>query len=374
MGSRSNINKIKIILGILLLGSAIVMSILNAKNPKGIDVVSWDNYYNENNIVFFYGNPLDEDLKRLDSIYKVNELVKGETFEIDKVLKTVDILDNIVECDDVKETEFRSGYKILLEKGESKKVSKRDMAIIERDLLAAAGLNSRIGIFRRDNAQFVKNPEYYVVEYWSTQYNKWIMIDFFDRGYFLEGDNKLSSVEVLTKDLKRIAYLGKSSQKDYKNKIKEYLNSYSLPIDNTTSVSKSNSYITYVKDNNSVEIKLENKFLPPTIFTEELKLFEKSPFDKQIATDEKAYIILGKSSSKSNENSYSSKDKNAIRLVVGGFKDDKIMDKYYLNINDSGYEEVNRYKEIDLNQGVTKIDLSLDGINKTSSIVIDKGK
>lgn len=374
MGSRSNINKIKIILGILLLASAIVMSIMNAKTLKGIDVVSWDNYYNENNIVFFYENPLDEDLKILDSTYKVNELVKGETSEIDKVLKTVDILNSIVECDDVKETESRSGYKILLEKGKSKKVSKRDMAIIERDLLATTGLNARIGIFRRHNAQFVKNPEYYVVEYWSSKYNKWIMIDFLDRGYFLEGDNKLSAVEVLTKDIKRIAYLGKNSQKDYKNEIKEYLNSYSLPIDNTTSASKSNSYITYVKDNNSVEIKLENKFLPPTIFTEELKLFEKSPFDKQIATDEKAYIILGKSSGKSNENSHSSKDENAIRLVVGGFKDDKIMEKYYLNINDSGYEEVNRYKEIDLNQGITKIELSLDGINKISSIVIDKGK
>ena len=370
MLNKSNINKIKIVTGIILLGIGITLSIMNFKTSKGINIESWDNYYNENNIVFFYENSLNENLKMLDSTYKVNEIVNKETSEIDKVLKTVDIINSIVECDDVRETEFNSGYEILLEKGQGKKVSQRDMAIIERDMLTTIGINARVGIFRKSNAQFAKNPEDYVVEYWSTKYNKWIMIDFIDKGYFLEGNNKLSSIEVLTKDIKKIAYLGKSSQKDYKNKIKYYLNSYSLPIDNTMFGSKSNSYITYVKDNKSVEIKLENRFLPPTIFTEKLELFEKSPFDKQVGTDEKAYIILAKS----NDTNDSSKDSNTIKLVIGGFKDDKIMDTYYLNINDSGYEEVNKYKEIELDKGVTKIELSLDRTNTVSSVVINKGK
>lgn len=374
MVKKSNVNKMKIVLGIILLSCAIILSIMNAKTQKGVKVMRWENYYNENNIVFFYGNSLNEDLKILDSTYKVNELVNKETSEIDKVLKTVDILNSIVEYDDVKETEFNSGYEILLDKAESKKVSQKDMAIIERDLLTIIGFNARTGIFRKDNAQFAKNPEYYVAEYWSTKYNKWIMIDFLDKGYFLEGDNKLSSVEVLTKDIRKISYLGKSSQKDYKSKIKEYLNTYSLPIDNTTFVTKSNSYVTYVKDKNSIELKLKNKFLPPTIFTEELRLFEKSPFDKQVGSDERAYIILAKSSSKSEKSSDTPKDKSSVKLVIGGFRDDKIMDTYYLNINDSGYEQINKYKEIELSEGVTKIELSLDGTNTVSSVVINKGK
>lgn len=374
MVSRSNLNKIKIILGILLLGSAIVMSIMNHKTPKGINIISWDNYYNENNIVFFYENSLNKNLKMLDLTYKVNELTREETSEINKVLRTIDILNNIVECDDVKETELSSGYEILLEKGQSRKVSKRDMAIIERDLLVTTGFDARIGIFRKHNAQFDKNSEYYVVEYWSTEHNKWIMIDFLDKGYFFEGDNKLSSIEVLTKDIKQIAYIGKNTQKDYKNKIKDYLNSYSLPIDNTISRSKSNSYVTYVKDDSGVEIKIHDRFLPPTIFTKELKLFEKSPFDKQIATDEKAYIILGQSTSKEDDNGDSSKNKDRIKLVIGGFRDDSIMDTYYLNINNLGYEQVDKYKEIDLSQGITKIELSLDGINTISNIVINNEK
>lgn len=374
MLNKSNLNKVKIAIGIILLGIGITLSIMNLKNSKGISVEILENYYNENNIVFFYENSSNENLKNLDLTYKVNEIVNQEISEIDKVLKTVDIITQIVEYDDVKETEFNSGYEILLEKGKNKKVSQRDMAIIERDLLTIIGLNARVGIFRKSNVQSSKNPEYYVVEYWSTKYNKWIMIDFLDKGYFLKGDNKLSSIEVLTNDIKKIAYLGKSSQKDYKNKIKYYLNSYSVPIDNTINMVKSNTYVTYVKDTKSIEIKLKNKFLPPTIFTQRLELFEKSPFDKQVGSDEKAYIILAKSNNKSNDSNELEKDKNTIKLVIGAFKDDKIMNTYYLNINNSGYERVNKYKEIELDKVLTKIDLSTDGINTISSVVINKGK
>lgn len=366
-------NKIKIIFGLLLVIAGIIFCFMNFNSKKGINITTWNNYYNENNIIFFYDNVENERLSLLNSDYKVSEFVKDEKSEINKILKTVDIVNSLVESDDVPSKKINSGYDILAEKGETKKVSKKDMAIIERDLLASIGYDSRVGIFRKKNAQFTSNSEYYVVEYWSQEYSKWIMIDFLDRGYFLDGDEKLSAMEVLTSNISDISYLGKSSQKSYKNKIKSYLDSYTLALDNTISGNKSNCYLTYIKDKEALEIKFKDKFAPATIFTEEKKLFEKSPFDKQVGTDEKTYIIMSQISDK-NSVTKNNKSSDSIKMVIGGFKDDKIMDSYYLNINDSGYESITKYKDIEIKPGINKIELSLDGTNPVSSVVIENNK
>lgn len=363
-------NKIKIYFGVFLLAIAIGLTILNVFNTKGINIKSWDNYYNENNIIFFYDEMPDEKLNKLNETYKVKEHIDGETSEIEKVLKIVDIVNTIVEADDVKESGFRNGYDILLQKTVSKKASNKDMAIITRDLLSSVGIKSRIGVFRGKNAQFDRKSEYYIVEYWSNQYTKWIVVDFLDKGYFLEGDNKLSAIEVLTKGLKNISYLGESSQRDYKNKLNKYMASYSLAIENSSYQIRSNCYVTYLKNKDALIIKYKDTFAPPTVFTEEIKLFEKSPFDKAVGSDEKAYILLsGLTSKPSDENS---KDEKALKFLVAGFKDDKVISSYYLNINGAGYEEIKEYKEIELEKGTTKIELSLDGQTTLSSVVIER--
>lgn len=362
-------NKVKIIAGAIFFTLVIILGIKNMIDSRGIKVEEWNNFYSENNIVFFYGKSTQDKIKELNNLYNLNNVVGEEKSELDKILKVANFVNNIVEYDDVADTNLNSGYEILDAKKEEKKTSAKDIAIITRDMLTSMNVYSRVGIFRKKNSQFSDKYEYPVVEYWSSEDNKWIMLDAKDEGIFYNKDKKLSAIEVLSSDIGKISYLGNTSQKDYKENIVDYLNSYSIAIDNSISDNKSNSYVTYLKDKVNVEIKYKNKFASPTIYTKESKLFEVSPYNRKYGRDEKAYIILAPSEVEDKE----SKDK-VVNLIIGGFKDDKIMDKYYLNINGAGYEEVDKYKQITLNKGTTRIELSLDGTTAVSSIKINKQK
>ncbi|SFC57668.1 hypothetical protein [Clostridium uliginosum] len=376
MKNRGIKKNIKVVLVFLIGAILFSLHFSNSKPPnKEIEVVNWNNYYNENNIAFFYENINNKKIQLLDSTYKVSEMVGQENDEFNKVLKTIDIVNSIIQYDDVADLNFRSGYDILKEKGSSKKVSANNMAVIEKDLLTASGITSRIGVFRKKDAINDSKSDYYVVEYWSTQSKKWVMIDFLDKGYFTDGYNTLSAIEVLTKDINELSYIGKTKGKEYKKNIKKYLDSYSIEIDNTITGSKSNSFITYIKDKKALEIKYKDRFAPPTIFTEETSIFEKNPTNNSIGTDKKAYIILMKKSDLAevtNAKQAKKPETDGISMIVGAFKDGKIMGNYYLNVNGNGYEEVNKYKEIELKKGETSIDLSVDGINSIGNIIVRK--
>ena len=58
--------------------------------------------------------------------------------------------------------------------------------------------------------------------------------------------------------------------------------------------------------------------------------------------------------------------------MVAAFKDDKVLKSYYLNINGQGYEQVENNKEVKLENGSNTIELSLDGQNTMTSVVIEK--
>lgn len=368
---------VKTIKTIILLLIIIICGIYYYKSYdkfKGLKVTEWNNIYNENNITVFYEDldkELNKNLKNLNRTYKVDEIIKESQNEMDKVLKVVDILKSIVNYDDVPDSIGNDGYSILKEKGENRKVSDRDMALIARDLILISGNKARIGVLRGKDSQFNSNHSYYVVEYWNKEYNKWIMIDFKDKGYMLNKDIPLSVVEIINSDLKEMIYVGNSTQKKYKNKIKGYLNTYSIPIDNTTDFKKSNSYISYIKNVESVEIKLKDEFMPPTIFTMEEKLFNLAPDTKIEEKDKGAYIILMKKPKDLIVNN-NNEDNNI--FVLGAFQNGKILDSYYANINDSGFEQINMYKDVEFIKGSTKIDISIDGTNIVSSVKVVNDK
>ncbi|MBE6071383.1 MAG: hypothetical protein E7208_05435 [Clostridium butyricum] len=362
-------NIFKIILGLIIIVGGVVLAIVNQMTYKGIKVVEWDNYYNENNIAFFYEDLSNDKIKFLEDTYHLKEAIKNEKSELEKAINITKIANKIVEYDDIESKNLNSAYDILVEKGDRKKVSNRDLAIITRDMLNSIGINSRVGIYRSGNAQFKAKSKYYIVEFWSQEYSKWVAIDCIDQGYFMKDNTKLSAIEVLTNNFRDISYLGKSSQKDYKNKIKKYLDSYSLQIDNTILNKKSNSYVTYIKDTDALELKYINEFAPPTIFTQETKLFEKSPYERRIGTDEKAYLILSLMTSKNEE----TKEK-LTELIIAGFKDGSIVKDCYININGEGYKQVEKYTKIELKKGKTRIELSLDGQTTISNVYITREK
>lgn len=377
-------NKMKIIAGIIIiLGLPILSLYAKAKYSQGINVTKWDNYYDENNIVFFYEDSYNENNVMLDKKYKISEYVSNEEKEFDRVLKATTIVKELVEKDDVPETGLDNAMDILKKKGDSKKVNFKDMAIIARDIVNCTGVKTRIGVFRKGDAQKTSNYEYYVLEYWSTELNKWVMVDFLDKGYF-EKDTKLSAVEVLNGNLRKIPYNGNTGQKDYKNNLNKYLDSYSVNIENSNKNVRSNCMVTYIKDDSALQLKYKNKYASPTIFTKNTQLFEKSPFNDLVYEDKKAYLLIcpskltesSKDKSKNTEDvSKNSADETKVvgeKVLISAFKDDKVIKSYYLKINGSDYEKIEGFKEIKLENGTTTIELSIDGSTSVSSVSILK--
>ena len=77
--------------------------------------------YNENNISLFYmeENSLDssKNLTALNKSYNIKEIVSKISDEKEKVLKTVEILNDIVDYDDVADSMSLNGNRILRRKG-----------------------------------------------------------------------------------------------------------------------------------------------------------------------------------------------------------------------------------------------------------------
>lgn len=366
-------NRFKILCGILLLVGCVILTIINSISNKGVKITEWNNFYNENNIVFFYEELPNEKLELLSSTYKINDNVADSTTELDKVMKIMGTVRNIITIDSIDNTDLNNGYDILSRKTQSNKASFKDFAIVSRDFLNSLGIISRIGVFRKGNSEYHSDIEYYVIEYWSTEYNKWIMIDLKYGGYFEEDDRKLSAVEVINSDMNKISYIGDASQLDYKNNIAKYFDSYSLAIENSSQKRRSNCNVTYIRDDSAVQYRIKNSFAPPTVFTKETKLFEKSPFDKFVGSDEKAYILVcGAISHNQDESENKKRDSKENSVLIAAFKDDRVLKSFYLNINGKGYEEVEENKEIELEKGNNIIELSLDGQNTMTSVTIEK--
>lgn len=368
---------IKTLLLLTIVGVVGILFMYNYKNnTRDIEVTKWDNIYNEDNIDFYYDDNKNETIIKLESTYKVNSIVNKEKKEINKVLKTVEILNSISECDDVKDSELIDGYSILKNIGKSKKVSDREMAVIERDLLLASGFNARVGEYRKSIPDKYDNSSYYVVEYYSKEYKKWVLIDYKNRAYLSKDGKPVSAIDLIGEKLDGFKYNGRTSYKIFKDSIKKYLSSYTIAIDNTLTMKKSNSYITYISSNKDIDL-LKNKktFVSPTIYTSKKNLFTKEPGNDKINEDKKTYLILQKKQDK-NENKPNDKDnKKDYSYIIGAFNSSKVINNYFIRINGGPWKQVNNYYyEYSLEKGNNKIELSLNEKDILSTIQINKNE
>lgn len=339
------------------------------KTTVKIAVKQWENIYNENNLIFFYGDTKEEKIKVLNNLYNIGNEVSEETDSLKKAIKVSEVLENIIAFDDVPDSKSINGFDIIKEKNGAKKASARDVAIIYRDFLSSVGLTARVGEFKRTNVKDKNQKSYYVVEFWNKKDNKWIMIDFIDHGYFDYQGFACSATEVLNSDIRTLNYTGKSDRKEYIQNLKKVLYNYTLAIDNTTNMSNSNSYLTYIKNKEDITLIFKGKILSPTIFTENEELINKNPMDLTIGEDEKPYIILMK---KQKENTAEEVLENS--FIIGGFKSGSIMDKFYLRINDTSFEKMKSYTDLYLEDGINTIEISLDGENTLNKIEIQYNK
>lgn len=336
---------------------------------KGVTISSWDSMYNENNIKFFYedlsSEKTESDLAKLDSEYKIKDSIKKLTNEKDIIDKGMEILNSIADADDISESNLTSGYDIISGMAGRKKLAPRDMAVLQRDIFLCEGIVARVGEFRKENPKKEKNPSYYVVEYWSTKYSKWVMIDVSNSGYLEKNSEPLSSIEVIQSKISDLTYVGSISQNDFKDKIKKYLSSYTIAIDNTLDNKRSNTYITYTTDKKDITLKIGNSYAPCTIYTTNKELFNYEPSKNIDGKDAKAYLVIMKDTEENAaDNAY----------IIGAFKDDAILDQYYLKINDDTMEKVLKYKNIELEEGTTNISLLVDGQAVEAKIEIQNNK
>lgn len=349
---------LKIIIVAALLGG-LGYAIYDLIKPKEkYEIKLWDNIYNGDSIALFYEEGKDLRIEMLRAIYNLDKIAK-EDDEIKYILKIVEAAGEVVTLGDVNDTKALNGYDIIRLTGEKKTVSEKDMSIIIRDFITSAGYNARIGEIRCSKKDEDKYDRYYIVEYYSDKYNKWIAIDIVDGGYFTFENTPCSGVELVERKKTELKYIGNISSEEYFSNKKNLFKSYTIMIDNTVDRIKSNSVITYITSKEDIALTYGDETLMPTIYTENTALFTQSPEVELVTKDDKAYIILMKS-----------EEEDVERFVVGGFKDGSIMDEYYVGRNDGSFEKVNEYFEVELIKGENMISISCDGINEDARIEI----
>lgn len=349
---------LKIVIVAVVLGG-LGYAIYDLIKPKEkYEIKLWDNIYNGDSIALFYEEGKDLRIEMLRAIYNLDKIAK-EDDEIKYILKIVEAAGEVVTLGDVNDTKALNGYDIIRLTGEKKTVSEKDMSIIIRDFITSAGYNARIGEIRCSKKDEDKYDRYYIVEYYSDKYKKWIAIDIVDGGYFTFENTPCSGVELVERKKTELKYIGNISSEEYFSNKKNLFKSYTIMIDNTVDRIKSNSVITYITSKEDIALTYGDETLMPTIYTENTALFTQSPEVELVTEDDKAYIILMKS-----------EEEDVERFVVGGFKDGSIMDEYYVGRNDGSFEKVNEYFEVELIKGENMISISCDGINEDARIEI----
>ena len=330
----------------------------SVKPKEKYEIKLWNNIYNGDSIALFYEEESDLRIEMLRALYNLDKIDKGDD-EINYILKVSEVASKVVTLDNVDDTKALNGYDIIRLIGEKRIVSAKDMAIIVRDFITSVGYDARIGEIRCSKKDADKYDIYYIVEYYSNKYNKWIAVDIVDGGYFTFENTPCSGVELVEKGISQLKYIGKVSSEEYFSDKKDLFKSYTIMIDNTVDRVKSNSVITYITSKNEITLTYGDKALMPTIYTENRELFTKAPNSEGEVEDDKAYIILMKSEEEGIE-----------RFVVGGFKNGKIMDEYYVGRSNGTFEKVNEYFELELIKGKNMISISCDGVNEDARIEI----
>ena len=354
-----NMKKLLMIIIVAVVLGGLGYGIYDSVKPKEkYEIKLWNNIYNGDSIALFYEEESDLRIEMLRALYNLDKIDKGDD-EINYILKVSEVASKVVTLDNVDDTKALNGYDIIRLIGEKRIVSAKDMAIIVRDFITSVGYDARIGEIRCSKKDEDKYDIYYIVEYYSNKYNKWIAVDIVEGGYFTFENTPCSGVELVEKGVSQLKYIGKVSSEEYFSDKKDLFKSYTIMIDNTVDRVKSNSVITYITSKNEITLTYGDKALMPTIYTENRELFTKAPNSEGEVEDDKAYIILMKS-----------EEEDVEKFVVGGFKNGKIMDEYYVGRSNGTFEKVNEYFELELIKGKNMISISCDGVNEDARIEI----
>lgn len=356
--------------GILVILISIVLFI--SMNQKKYEVnfhtyvEKWDNLYDGNNIQFYYINNNLTDITSLKETYGIDEIVSKEateleaTIAIDKWLKgkcevALDVMDTNKSAKDTLESLIKNTT-----------LSQGDYNRVMQELLASVNVRTRIG-------ELGTSKNYVLLEVWDKKLNKWVAYDVLNGGYYINGEEPLSGVELVLGEINTentALFNGeKQSLKDKDLKyIKAALNSYTIKIDNSLyEGTLINSLLTFVKEDKTINLETEKGYIKPTIFTKNPEIFNGDPWKEYTDDQSDAIptIIFAKKSIDKDE-------EGIIKFNLGAFMNSTMLEKYYVRVNGGEYEEVSTYYELAIKDGNNQIEISVDGVNPIRSVIINK--
>ncbi|EJP6472708.1 hypothetical protein NHI66_002015 [Clostridium botulinum] len=348
------------------------VSCKSANTNKGIIVEKWDNFYEGNNIHFYYSDGKSPNPQQLKTKYSLDKLASTGKDDIDKSLKVSNWLNNQLKFSKNSIKTEEDSLTILEKyKKEEGTVSDREFNQIFTEAISSVGIYARMGEFRVNDAQHSKKDDFFKVsEIWSDKYKKWIMIDVVNSCYMSKSGVPLSAIEILNNGINNIEINGVKDKNKYIKKMERYFYSYTIAIDNNIHDGvKSNSYITYVAKGQLPELKTLKGYIKPTIFVNDYSLFTISPKlqYKDSQSDKTSTLMISKKNTEGKEEENPS-------FYVATFKDSVMVKEFYISVNGADFGKVNNIFELKLKEGQNSVRLSENGKDAIREVIVNYKK
>ena len=339
-----------------------------SSKEQGLRITKWDNFYSGDNIHFYYLNSDNENLSKLKTTYGLNKLVDSKADELDNSIKIMKFLNEKVKAQSTSMNSSNNALEIMELAFGGSKISDSDYATIYEESLASVGIKVQRGILRTTDKKNKGKSYFNVCEVWSGKYGKWVMIDGVNGCYMREKEIPLSAIEIIDKGVAKVEIsLLKDSNKYIKN-MSTYYESYTISVDNNKyGELKSNSKITYLKEQQLPRLETKEGFIEPTIFVNNPQVFRISPTIEYVNTNKEKTptLIFAKKDLKND-----TKDVN--NFTVGVFMNSYMLSKYFISTNGSDYIKVNTFFDLQIVKGTNTIKLSQDGKNLSREVIIEK--
>jgi len=340
---------------------------LNSRDEE-LKITKWENFYNEDNIHFYYLNPQNENLLKIKANYGLQKLVDQKGDELDNSIKIMKFINEKVKAQSTSMTSDKTALEIMEVAFGGSKISDSDYVIMYEDCLAAVGINVRRGVLRSTYKKAKGKSYFNVCEIWSDKYNKWVMIDGVNGCYMTKEDIPLGAVEILDKGIGKVKIVLLKDTSKYIKNMSSYYESYSISVDNNKyGELKSNSKIAFLKAKQIPKIETKEGFIEPTIFVNNPKVFKISPKLKYVnkGKEEIPTLIFAKRNLKNDT-------KEVENFTVGAFMNSYMIQKYFISVNGSDYIKVDTYFDLKIISGTNSIKLSQDGKTLEREVVIEK--
>jgi len=344
--------------------------VISNESEESLSIKEWDNFYNGDNVQMYYMNHNNENIRKFGNNHNLEELIKEDSTTIDKSKVLLKWMNGNIEykkngiylSKDAYEIEFKEDEKITMNNDEIAELFNEGMAYFK--------VYSRTGVLVGDINSEMNEYIYRINEFWSSEFEKWIAVDSSEGVMFFKENIPLSGIELIktnNEDIEFVSIHDKKIDKGYKAFLGKLNYAYSIKIDNNKyGEGIINSLVTYTGETPFLMIK--SAFYTPSIFVNNISLFEKSPHIQYVneLSDNDAIMIFGKKKAVNT-------DEKQSYLAVGVMSNSEMLQKYYYSFNGSDWLKVdgNYHFFCKIKNGENKVKISLDGREILKEIVFE---